>query len=44
MSRSVWKGPFSQVKYNLTDITHNKETRVWCRSSMILPLQVGKRI
>ncbi len=42
MSRSVWKGPFSQLKYNLTDITHNKETRVWSRSSMILPLQVGK--
>ena len=42
MSRSIWKGPFSQLNPNLTDITHKKGARVWSRSSMILPVQIGK--
>lgn len=36
MSRSTWKGPFTDPKL-LT-----KTTRVWSRASTILPIHVGK--
>ena len=38
MSRSTWKGPFSEVK-NL-----RPGKRVWSRRSMILPEHVGTRV
>ena len=42
MSRSVWKGPFSQLRTKLRDIKQKEKTRVWSRSSTVLPLQIGK--
>ena len=42
MSRSIWKGPFSQLKTRLIDAGQNKGKRVWSRSSIVLPLQIGK--
>jgi small subunit ribosomal protein S19 len=44
MSRSIWKGPFSQLRSKLLDIKHKhkKEARVWSRTSMIVPSQIGK--
>ena len=42
MSRSIWKGPFSQLNLKLIDIKQKKETRVWSRTSTVLPLQIGK--
>ena len=42
MSRSVWKGPFSQLRTKLIDIKRNEKIRVWSRSSTVLPLQIGK--
>jgi small subunit ribosomal protein S19 len=42
MSRSIWKGPFSQLNSKLIDTKQEKETRVWSRTSTVLPLQIGK--
>ena len=42
MSRSIWKGPFSQLKTNLVDIKQKKEEHIWSRTSMVVPLQIGK--
>lgn len=42
MSRSIWKGPFSQLIQKSKRITHIKEARVWSRTSTILPSQIGK--
>ncbi len=42
MSRSIWKGPFSQLKSKLLENRIIKEARVWSRTSMVLPLQVGE--
>jgi small subunit ribosomal protein S19 len=42
MSRSIWKGPFSQVRSKFKEVRHIKEARVWSRTSMVLPLQIGK--
>jgi small subunit ribosomal protein S19 len=42
MSRSVWKGPFSQLESKTKEVRLNKEIRVWSRSSMVLPLQIGE--
>ena len=38
MTRSAWKGPYSKVLLN-----KEAETRVWSRSSMILPSHLGNR-
>ena len=38
MSRSIWKGPFSEL-YNLS-----AGTRVWSRRSMVLPEFVGLQV
>jgi small subunit ribosomal protein S19 len=42
MSRSIWKGPFSQLTSKLKRVSYTKEARVWSRTSMVLPLQIGK--
>ena len=38
MSRSIWKGPFSEL-YSLS-----AGTRVWSRRSMVLPEHVGLQV
>ena len=35
MSRSLWKGPYSSLK-------EQPASNIWCRSSMILPKDIGK--
>ena len=42
MSRSIWKGPFSQLTSKTDMLVSIKEARVWSRSSMVLPSQIGK--
>jgi small subunit ribosomal protein S19 len=36
MTRSLWKGPFSEIK------TKNTKTKVWSRRSVILPYYLNK--
>ena len=42
MSRSLWKGPFSQLNTKLIDIKQKKEVFIWSRTSTVLPSQIGK--
>lgn len=37
MSRSLWKGPYTHPQL----LKKNKPTRLWSRSSTILPMHVG---
>lgn len=37
MTRSLWKGPFSEV-----NLQKNMKTKVWSRRSLVLPKFIGK--
>jgi small subunit ribosomal protein S19 len=41
MSRSIWKGPFCEIKLPSL-FGSNSKLKVWSRRSMILPTHVGK--
>ena len=40
MSRSIWKGPFSEHTPQAS--SQNFKSRIWSRRSMILPAHLGK--
>jgi small subunit ribosomal protein S19 len=40
MTRSLWKGPFSDISNNIYKI--NTQHKIWSRRSVILPQFVGK--
>ena len=37
MTRSLWKGPFSEI-----DLQKNLKTKIWSRRSVVLPKFMGK--
>ena len=42
MSRSIWKGPFCEIKLpSLFGSNTNSKLKVWSRRSMILPTHIG---
>ena len=42
MTRSLWKGPFSEQK--IKNIGHLKKTKIWSRRSVILPFFLNKEV
>lgn len=44
MSRSIWKGPFSECipSQKVVPSKQSFKNRIWSRRSMILPVHVGK--
>lgn len=42
MTRSLWKGPFSEQK--IQNNGHLKKTKIWSRRSVILPFFLNKEV
>ena len=41
MTRSLWKGPFSDISLSIYNV--NGQQKIWCRRSVILPQFIGKQ-
>ena len=41
MTRSLWKGPFSDISLDIYNL--NRQQKVWSRRSVILPQFIGKQ-
>jgi small subunit ribosomal protein S19 len=40
MTRSLWKGPFSEIPIKKKNL--NKKIKIWSRRSIVLPMLVGQ--
>ena len=41
MTRSLWKGPFSEISVSIYNL--NGQQKIWSRRSVILPQFIGKQ-
>ena len=43
MTRSLWKGPFSDISFFIYKINETTPQKIWSRRSVILPQYIGKQ-
>jgi small subunit ribosomal protein S19 len=43
MTRSLWKGPFSDISLSIYNVNGNIQQKIWSRRSAILPQFIGKQ-
>lgn len=43
MTRSLWKGPFSDISDSVSNANKNIQQKIWSRRSVILPQYIGKQ-
>ena len=43
MTRSLWKGPFSDISLSIYNVNGTTQQKIWSRRSVILPQFIGKQ-
>lgn len=43
MTRSLWKGPFSDISLSIYNVNGTTQQQIWSRRSVILPQFIGKQ-
>jgi small subunit ribosomal protein S19 len=43
MTRSLWKGPFSDISLSISNVNGTTQQQIWSRRSVILPQFIGKQ-